>query len=329
MDNAWTSAFFGVVAAFAGAAATYFYNEFSLRPRLRVGVRSVSIARRPIRLPDAIYDLALMQGSFQEWLDEVVKWKVVQHFNDNSFTARELREVRSMLPYYVSRLDRGVEDARKLLEDVGAGASGSSGRFDLALSRLRHQWKSIFGTDVFVDYGHDPAGTTARMREFLTGDLSQFMHVREGCIIIQKYLDDGFSADAGPSTKIEAPLQSFENPRIPFILIELMIENTGKTPSLIHQDALLKMEGKRFHIRSTIQSAVPSVREVYSGEFHKVDPLKVEVVVWTQHPDRTSSEQMIELSRALREGATGTLELRDAWQRPHVVAVQLRDRYEG
>jgi hypothetical protein len=161
---------------------------------------------------------------------------------------------------------------------------------------IRHWWQQEYHKDIFVSYTENPQEVSAQLIAGFQGDMNQIKHSVDGISALLTYLEQGFAAQTPPVQKITAPPEEPTNPRKPFVIFELLAQNSGKTETLISDWATLEVNGKSFKLKGINESVG---FDVYSGKFFNVKPAAVESIVFSQHPDETTLAELNDLKQLL------------------------------
>lgn len=281
-----------IVAAILGATASRTYEEFIARPRLTATVQNVKRVRKAITLPDLVYADAYPMGSFHLMADRIVKWDVNDAFEKNSFTEAELKDLFHLLPQFMERLEANHQRASRRLTVVKQLGGTLSEEARSQLSALRGHWSKMNDEDVFVAYDKDPDRVKEQLVSETKGDLHQIESLKDKSNLFLDYLDIGFSSSAPESVRIRAMPEDPETPRKPFVLVDILVQNVGRTDTLIGHTAELLVAGEGFPLRAL---KADQGFDVYSGSYRTIKGHSTELVTYSQDPDRTNQEQLINL----------------------------------
>ncbi len=285
-----------VLGAIVGALANHIYRDYRDRLVLHLSVDRFGRTRLPVALPKEIYSKAYPQGTFQQWLDKIVKWKVHDAFEGNAFKESQLKDTMNLAPQFIAREKARLERYQTMQDSLRNPRPQPTEAAAWTLSMIRHWWQQEYHKDVFVSYTENPQAVSTQLIAGFQGDINQIKHCIEGVTALLTYLEQGFAAQTPPAQRIVAPPEEPSNPRKPFVIFELLAQNSGKTETLISDRATLEVNGKTFKLKGINESVG---FDVYSGKFFNVKPAAVESIVFSHHPDETTLAELNDLKQLL------------------------------
>ncbi|KKN92752.1 hypothetical protein LCGC14_0204950 [marine sediment metagenome] len=298
MDT-WLIAGSSVAGAILGALLAHFYREYRERPILKIDVEKIDRARRPISLPDEVYDVAYPQGTFQKWLDGAVKWQVVRAFDENRFEERQLHDVANLCRRFIDLQEQRKSHISRMLRSLESPQDPPTQEAIFTLSCVRHVWLERFREDIFISYAKDAADVSEKLKSNLEGDLHQMAYSIIGVTRLKDYLEAGFAPDAAANTKIMALPEDPQTPLKPFLMIDLWGENSGRTEVLMKDTALLRIGKKEYHLKGLGDR---TSFDVYVGSHFQIKANSVEAMRFSQDPDKTNQSELNELKLLLQDG---------------------------
>lgn len=318
----WVTLLGSLVSAIIGAAVSIVYRDFRDRPRLRVDVESFSRARHPISLPSNLHAQTRFQGTLHLWVDTIVKWNASKAFEKGEFELSQLKEIRHLLPQFLDQQKAQLADYHEMKASMSQPASAQA---MLTLSRIRAHWQKAFDQDVFVVYEQDQQNVTRMLISNFDGDIQQTQAVIVASQALLDWLDGGLNPQTAAASRIaETPIEP-DSPRKPFIRIELLAVNSGRTETLINNRATLRCGRLSINLRSYIREYG---YDVFSGKFWKVKPNELEGLAFSQDPDHTTQHQLVELRDLIEDGrSSAVVEITDySGRRLRSAKFRLRDR---
>ncbi len=307
--SAWITGMTGLVSAGAGAILTTAYRDYRDRAILAATMESFRRQRHPIRLPKELHAVVKPQGILTGWIDKIVKWEVKRPFDENRFALSELRDVHRLLPQFISVRSATLAEFTELRDSMQTPQNPPTDQQRLTLARLRAYWQDAFKEDVFVTYDADPQGTARKIINNFVGDIGQTTLVLEAAGAFRDWLDRGLAADAPAGVRISAVPKEPTVAGDPYVHVEVLVANTGKSETLIKDVAVfrcgalaLKLKGYRSEYGF----------DVFIGKFWRVKPAAIEQLTFSQHPELTNLAQLQELRQIfLDRHRSGYVEIED------------------
>lgn len=238
-----------------------------------------------------------------------MKWDEKFAFTENRFTLENLKDLRYLLSKYRDRCTAQIARFSTYCEGLKTPTNPPSADAKYALAVVRGYWLKNFHEDIFVSYGKDPQKVAEILIANYEGDIAQLNIALDSVGKLIDYLEKGFAPDAGPADSIVEIVETPDMPRKPFLLLEIMVHNLGKSETLILGDAWLAIGDERFRLTGLVERLGV---EVHSGKYFRVKPNAVEELTFTQHPDHTTKAQLAALNQILNQRAdVGQIELQD------------------
>lgn len=323
----WFVALSTLLAAGVGAVVAIMYRDFRDRARVKLEVESVARLRTPIPLPQMVHEQVRLLGSFQQWLDDIVKWEAPKILTEGRFELSQLKDLLHLAPQYVEKEERFMSEIQQMRESLQKFEDPPTPDQQMTLSRVRAYWQKTFNEDVFIAYSENPQQVAKRLMGNLDGDIVQSKRAIAGVKVFIEWLQNGLSPQAGPKERIVAMPRLPESPSKPFIDVELLAVNTGRSETLIPERAVLHCGKYQIRLRGYGREYG---YDVYQGHFWRIKPNEVAELVFSQDPDHTTLGQLEDLRALINEGNhKAFVELEDyGGRRIHTKRFVLRDQIQ-
>lgn len=321
--DVWIPAIAAVVAAIVGGLLTHLYRDYRDRPIVKLSIDEVRRSYRSLKLPDELWDKVSVLGTFHQWLDKIVFFNAEQAFIDNQFTKKQLRDIHHLIPKFSEKNDQFIAQKSREIASVGNPTKPPSNETRLTLSKIRNYWLKQFNEDIFIAYEENHEAIASVLKQNLEGDKHQAEFTSQGVEELREYLNIGFSPDATVAKRIESIPEVPNNPNTPFFILKLIAQNIGKSQILINGEAVLSINGNDYILTGLVEEAG---LDIYSGSYYELKPFEIELMTFTQHPQKTNQEQLNELANHLNNGAIGVLTLTDHIDNKHTLKnIELRE----
>lgn len=285
------SIFAAIIGAGVGAIVNHLYRDFKDRPVIDITIESIYRARAPIRLPQNIYRSVKIQGAFIQWLDEVTAWDVKSTFDENRFTINQLMELRHLTPQAITLFEANLADIEDLLTSVKVPENEHQLR--VALARVRTYWLNAFREDIFIAYSEAPNDVSKRVLENIRGDKEQTAYQISALKQLNEWLNRGLGPDSLPQYRIEAQTLPPDNPQKPYIFIEVLVRNSGRTETLLRDRAsLLITDDVEIDLRGILERYG---FDVYPDRYYPIKSHSIQQLVFSQDPDKTNRSELQQL----------------------------------
>jgi len=249
--NAWIAGVSSIIAAALSSLLTHLWLKRRERAVVRVAVEDFKRIRLPLRIPDQVYDSMRWQGDFKQWAKDIVKWDIEDAFDRNAFELHELRDLRSLCPKFIEKWKDKVADVTEMLGHLQGQVDPASPTESQqrVLSRLRHFWLETFKQDIFMSFTKNTDETVAEIRRNFDGDIVQYNRAIAAVSEMKTWLDQGLGAQGNQAQRITPVPKSPDNPQEPFVSIELLVRNSGRSETLIKDVARPHAKRVRRNVR--------------------------------------------------------------------------------
>ncbi len=286
--------------AILGAIASHLFRDFRDRPILDLSLESLHRARGHLSMPADLFAIVRLQGSFHFWLDKIVKWSV-KCFDNNKFTVTELRDTRYLAPLFLEDCRTTVQDAQAMLATLQQPRNPPTDEQRLTLARMRSYWLERHGADVFEAWTREPDATAQRIAAKLTGDVHQREFAIKAVERMVRWLDEGLAPSAPTAIRLVAPVEEPSDPRKPFLFVNLLARNRGKTQVLVRDTATLRVGGITIHLKGV---EAETGFGVFHGKYYRISPSEITELRFAQDPERTTLKNLQDVAALLSHGAS-------------------------
>lgn len=291
INAAWITAVSSFIAAALSALLTHLYCNRRDRAVLSVGVETFAKFRLPVAIPKDVYAKICHEGVFSSWAEDIVKWDIKNKIERNEFELMELQDLRSLCSKFLSRYREKTDDLRSMLDSFKSCTSVNSLTNDQkdTLARLRHFWLRTFKQDIFMALAKNFDETINEIRQNFKGDLEQWQRVLEAVEALGAWLNQGLGKEGNQGKRITPTPRSPDNTQDPYLCVELLARNSGRSETLIRETATLRIGDFSLPLRGITEK---QGFELYSGKYWRIKPTSIEQLRFAQDPRETTLAQL-------------------------------------